>query len=133
YQADPANKAGSVGIRVDLPFEQGANSFVGEAYAHKTFFTRLHHFMLVSDAFIVMPGGIGSLLETAMVWQLLQVKKLYNTPLILVGPMWCELIDWAKHNMADVPSPLASPVDITIARCVPTVDDAIALVRADPV
>lgn len=131
YQADPANKAGSVGIRVDLPFEQNANSFVGEAYAHKTFFTRLHHFMLVSDAFIVMPGGIGSLLEAAMVWQLLQVKKLYNTPLILVGPIWSELVDWAKRNMVDGPSPLASAVDMTIPRCVPTVDDAISLIRAD--
>jgi len=133
YQIDPANKAGSIGIRVDLPFEQGANSYVGEAYTHKTFFTRLHHFMLVSDAFIVMPGGIGKLLETAMVWQLLQVKKLYNTPLILVGPMWTELVEWAKKNMADVPLPLASAVDMTIPRCVPTVDDAIAYIQADHV
>lgn len=131
YQADPANKAGSIGIRVDLPFEQSANSYVGEVYEHKTFFSRLHHFMLVSDAFIVVPGGIGTLLETAMVWQLLQVKKLYNTPLILVGPMWSELVDWTRRHMADAAPPLASPVDLTIPRCVPTVDDAIALVRAD--
>jgi predicted Rossmann-fold nucleotide-binding protein len=87
--------------------------------------------MLVSDAFIVMPGGVGTLLETAMVWQLLQVKKLYATPLILVGPMWSELVDWAKRNMADIPSPLASAVDMTIPRCVPTVDDAIELIKAD--
>jgi uncharacterized protein (TIGR00730 family) len=131
YQADPENKAGSVGIRVDLPFEQSVNAYVGDAYLHKTFFSRLHHFMLVSDAFIVMPGGIGTLLETAMVWQLLQVKKLYNTPLILVGSMWCELVEWAKRNMADFPSPLASAVDMTIPRCVPTVDDAIELIQAD--
>jgi uncharacterized protein (TIGR00730 family) len=131
YQADPENKAGSVGIRVDLPFEQSVNAYVGDAYLHKTFFSRLHHFMLVSDAFIVMPGGIGTLLEAAMVWQLLQVKKLYNTPLILVGPMWCELVDWAKRTMTDIPSPLASAVDMTIPRCVPAVDDAIALITAD--
>ena len=55
--------------------------------------------MLVSDVFIVMPGGIGTLLETAMVWQLLQVKKLYNTPLILVGTMWSELVRLGEaHN-----------------------------------
>jgi uncharacterized protein (TIGR00730 family) len=131
FQADPANKAGSVGIRVELPFEQNANSYVGDAYLHKTFFSRLHHFMLVSDAFIVMPGGIGTLLEAAMVWQLLQVKKLYNTPLVLVGPMWSELVDWAKKNMVDGLAPLASAVDLTIPRCVPTVDDAIELVKAD--
>ena len=51
----------SVGIRVDLPFEQEINSFVGQAYEHRTFFSRLHHFMIVSDAFVVVPGGIGSL------------------------------------------------------------------------
>src|SRR5688572_25852422 len=43
----------SVGIRVELPFEQDVNAFVTEAFEHKTFFTRLHHFVLVSDAFIV--------------------------------------------------------------------------------
>ncbi len=50
----------SVGIRVDLPFEQEVNPFVLQAFEHKTFFTRLHHFVLASDAFVVTPGGIGS-------------------------------------------------------------------------
>ena len=130
YQADPANKAGSIGIRVDLPFEQNANDFVGLGYDHKTFFSRLHHFMLVSDVFVCVPGGIGTLLEASMVWQLLQVRKLHNTPLILVGPMWSELIDWARKHMVEVEYPLASAIDMTIPCCVPTVDDAIAFIRA---
>ena len=54
----------SVGIRVDLPFEQDVNPFVEQAFEHKTFFTRLHHFVLASDAFVVVPGGIGTVLET---------------------------------------------------------------------
>src|SRR5262245_56667114 len=53
----------SVGIRVELPFEQEVNPFVEQAYEHKTFFTRLHHFVLTSDAYIVTPGGIGTVLE----------------------------------------------------------------------
>src|SRR5215471_18284005 len=52
----------SVGIRVDLPFEQEANPFVEQAFEHKTFFSRLHHFVLASDAFVVAPGGIGTVL-----------------------------------------------------------------------
>ena len=52
--------------------------------------------MILSDAFVVVPGGIGSLLEMSLVWQLLQVRKLYNTPLILVGKMWPELVEWAS-------------------------------------
>src|SRR5437016_1204636 len=78
----------SVGIRVDLPFEQEVNPFVEEAYEHKTFFSRLHHFVLTSDAFVVVPGGIGTVLELMMVWQLLQVKHLQGVPLLLVGKMW---------------------------------------------
>jgi uncharacterized protein (TIGR00725 family) len=70
----------SVGIRVDLPFEQTVNSFVEQAFEHRTFFTRLHHFVLASDAFVVAPGGIGTVLETTMIWQLLQVKHLEHTP-----------------------------------------------------
>ena len=58
----------SIGIRVDLPFEQGANAFVQQMFQHRTFFTRLHQFVLASDAFIVAPGGIGTLLEVAMIW-----------------------------------------------------------------
>ena len=55
--ADPdGTQQKSIGIRVELPFEQDVNAFVTEAFEHKTFFTRLHHFVLVSDAFIVTPG-----------------------------------------------------------------------------
>src|SRR5436190_5356655 len=61
----------SVGIRVELPFEQDVNPFVEQAFEHKTFFTRLHHFVLTSDAFVVAPGGVGTVLELMMVWQLL--------------------------------------------------------------
>ena len=46
----------SVGIRVELPFEQEINPFVGQAYEHRTFFSRLHHFMIISDAFVVVPA-----------------------------------------------------------------------------
>src|SRR5262245_13369851 len=62
----------SVGIRVDLPFEQEVNPFVEQAFEHKTFFSRLHHFVLTSDAFVVVPGGIGTVLELRLIWQLLQ-------------------------------------------------------------
>jgi len=104
----------SVGIRVELPFEQDVNAFVTEAYEHKTFFTRLHHFVLVSDAFIVTPGGIGTVLETLMVWQLLQVRHLHDTPLILAGRFWDGLLDWAKAEMLRPDVNLISPQDLKI-------------------
>ena len=106
--ANPGTRQ-SMGIRVDLPFEQDVNAFVSEAFEHGTFFTRLHHFVLVSDAFVVVPGGIGTVLETMMVWQLLQVRKLHDTPLILAGRMYAELVDWCRTSMLQPDFPLASP------------------------
>src|SRR6187549_3167721 len=117
----------SVGIRVELPFEQDVNAFVTQAYEHKTFFTRLHHFVLVSDAFVVTPGGIGTVLETLMVWQLLQVRHLHDTPLILAGHFWDGLIDWAKAAMLKPDVPLASPDDLDIPVILP---DGPSIVRA---
>ena len=119
----------SVGIRVDLPFEQEVNPFVELAFEHRTFFTRLHHFVLASDAFIVAPGGIGTVLETMMIWQLLQVRHLDQTPLILVGKMWPGLIDWARSQMLSFEPPLASAEDFNVPRCVANGDEAIALIR----
>src|SRR5436189_3780908 len=118
----------SVGIRVDLPFEQDVNPFVEQAFEHKSFFTRLHHFVLTSDAFVVAPGGIGTVLELMMIWQLLQVKHVDDTPLILVGKMWPDLVDWARTHLLASSSPLANPEDLTIPRCVNTADDSIDLI-----
>ncbi len=126
-QAPERNR--SVGIRVDLPFEQEVNPFVAEVFEHKTFFTRLHHFVLTSDAYVVAPGGIGTVLELMMIWQLLQVKHMHDTPLILVGKMWADLVDWARAHLLTTEPPLASPKDIAIPCCVHTADEAIALIR----
>jgi uncharacterized protein (TIGR00730 family) len=127
--ATAPERAQSVGIRVNLPFEQEVNAFVTQAFEHRTFFTRLHQFVLASDAFIVAPGGIGTVLETMMIWQLLQVRHLQDTPLILVGKMWPGLIEWARGSMLSVDPPLANIQDMAIPRCVADADEAIALIR----
>ena len=129
HSVDPSAGHRSVGIRVDLPFEQEVNPFVQQAFEHKTFFTRLHQFVLMSDAFVVAPGGIGTVLELMMVWQLLQVKHLHETPLILVGKMWTGLVDWARVSLLNPQLALANAEDLTIPQCVSTADEAIALIR----
>jgi predicted Rossmann-fold nucleotide-binding protein len=118
-----------VGINIELPFEQEVNPFVEQAFTHRTFFSRLHHFMIASDAFVVTPGGIGSLLELSLAWQLLQVRHLYNTPLILVGKMWADLVEWAHGAMRIEGNELASEEDFKISHCVNTIDEALALIR----
>jgi uncharacterized protein (TIGR00730 family) len=126
---DPDNLRQSIGIRVDLQFEQSVNAFVEEAYSHKTFFSRLHHFVMLSDAFIVVPGGIGTALEATMIWQLLQVRQLQNVPLIMVGEMWSDFVDWADRFMVQQDMPLANPEDMQIPHCVDRVEAAIDIIR----
>jgi predicted Rossmann-fold nucleotide-binding protein len=118
-----------VGIRVDLPFEQEVNSFVTQAFEHRTFFTRLHQFVLTSDAYIVAPGGIGTVLETLMIWQLLQVNHLQDTPLLLVGRMWPGLVSWARTAMLSYDPALASVEDFDIPKCVAGADEAVEVIR----
>jgi hypothetical protein len=98
--------------------EQDVNAFVTQAYEHRTFFTRLHQFVLMSDAFVVMPGGIGTVLEAMMIWQLLQVRHLESTPLILVGKMYADLVGWCGRYMLRPELPLAHPEDIALPECV---------------
>jgi len=126
--AKAAGAPGSLGIRVELPFEQEVNPFVEQAFEHSTFFTRLHHFVIASDAFVVVPGGVGTVLEMLMIWQLLQVRHVDDVPLILVGKMWKGLIEWTKTAMLDPRLELARPEDLLIPRCLDTADEAIAVV-----
>jgi len=120
--------ARSFGLAIHLPTEESANPFVNKVFRHRTFFSRLHHFVRLSSAFIVFPGGIGTALELFMVWQLLQVKHMREHPLILVGTMWNGLLEWTRATMVE--RGLASPPDLDIVRIVATSEEAIPLVAA---
>lgn len=118
----------SVGIRVELPFEQNVNPYVKEAYEHETFFSRLHHFILVSDAFIIVPGGIGTTLEAMMVWQLIQVGHIKkDTPLIFIGNMWDDFLKWSRQHFISLH--LANTEDLEIPKSVKSADEAITLLK----
>jgi len=128
-EAQAADRVQSIGIRVELPFEQEVNPFVAQAFEHETLFTRLHQFVLMSDAYVVAPGGIGTVLESMMIWQLLQVRHLHDTPLIFAGPMWKGLVDWARAMMLRPGFELAGAADLQIPRCVDDAEQAIAVIR----
>ncbi|HSN68582.1 MAG TPA: LOG family protein [Thermoanaerobaculia bacterium] len=119
------SRARSFGLPIHLPTEEAANPFVDQVFKHRTFFSRLHHFVRLSSAFVVMPGGIGTALETFMVWQLLQVKHIRKVPLILVGTMWTGLVDWMNESM--VSRGLVSPPDMEIAKVVASGDEALPI------
>ncbi len=116
----------SFGYCIELPeCNEPPNGFIEKGFHHKTFHSRLHQFVTWSSAFIVMPGGIGTLLELFMVWQLLQVKHL-NTlecPLILVGDQWGSLLDWVRSNVVELG--LANPEHLDVVKLVPSVEAAV--------
>ena len=128
---DPDNVTRSFGLPIELTTEEEPNPFVEKMYHHRTFFSRLHHFVRLSSAFIVVPGGIGTLLEATMIWQLCQVRHVSGVPLIFLGEMWQELLAWARDHMLSGDRDLASPRDLEIPQCVGTVEEAVEFIRQD--
>jgi hypothetical protein len=119
----------SFGLTILLPLEEQPNPFLDEVLAHKTFFSRLHQFIRLSHAYIVVDGGVGTTLEALMVLQLLQVKVLRDRALIFVGPMWRGLRDWLREEV--VSQRLAGPDLLDLAHWVDTVEEAVEIVRAE--
>lgn len=126
---DVADQTYSIGLNVELPHEQGANPYVEKLYHHGTFFSRLHHFVQLSSAFVVMPGGIGTTLEALLVWQLVQVGHLQNRPLIFVGDMWNDLVEWGNTSWLNSGRRLADESDLAIPLCVDTVIEACQIIE----
>ena len=114
----------------DLPVRTVAEGddapFVERVYRHRTFFSRLHHFVRLSSAFIVLPGGIGSTLEAMMVWQLLQAKHLPPTPFLLYGSHWRGLCSWLEEQAVE--QGFVDPADLRLPTLVDTVDEAVNII-----
>lgn len=121
-------KTRSFGLTILLPIEEQPNPFLDEVAEHKTFFSRLHQFIRLSHAYIVVDGGIGTTLEAMMVWQMIQVRLLDTRPLIFVGPMWSGLRDWVEEAL--IRPGYASTGDIALPHWVDTMDEAVAIVEA---
>jgi uncharacterized protein (TIGR00730 family) len=121
------HKTRSFGLAILLPIEEQPNPFLDEVAHHSTFFSRLHQFIRLSHAYIVVDGGIGTTLEALMVWQLLQVSMLKDRPIVFVGPMWRGLRGWLEAEIIN--RGLASPGDLDIPFWVDGIDEALEVVR----
>ncbi len=86
----------SIGLNIILPREQKLNKYVDIDKKFVRFSKRLDNFMLLSNAVVVAPGGVGTLLEFFYSWQLVQVKHVCSIPIILLGEMWEGLIKWLE-------------------------------------
>ena len=86
----------SFGLNILLPQEQQAYQHLDIQKDFERFSERLDYFMHLSNVVVVAPGGVGTLLEFFYTWQLVQVKHICNIPIILLGDMWPELIEWIE-------------------------------------
>jgi uncharacterized protein (TIGR00730 family) len=90
----------SVGLRIDLPYEQNMNPWVDLCVDHHYFFTRKVMFVRYSSAFVAMPGGFGTLDELFEALTLIQTSKVRYFPLVLMGTdYWQGLLDWMHDKM----------------------------------
>jgi len=118
----------SVGLNIDLPFEQHYNPYIDndKMLNFDYFFVRKVMFVKYAQGFIVLPGGFGTLDELFEAITLIQTKKTGRFPIILVGKsFWGGLIDWVKEVLLDKEQNI-SPGDIDLLKVVDTADEAVA-------
>ncbi|WP_231907932.1 MULTISPECIES: TIGR00730 family Rossman fold protein [unclassified Cupriavidus] len=112
-----AGKSASVGLNIELPHEQQGNPYQDIAMRFRHFFTRKVTFVKNSDAFIVMPGGFGTLDELAEVLTLVQTGKSRSVPIVMFGSrFWKGLLDWFRFTL--LPMGLIAEHDLDLMKIV---------------
>ncbi len=90
----------SVGCNIELPHEQSSNPYLTLSMKFKYFFVRKMMFVKYSDAFIIFPGGFGTLDELFEALTLIQTRKIHNFPVVLFGTRyWKPMLDWLRGPM----------------------------------
>jgi len=113
----------SIGIGIELPFEQGMNKYVEFGVECRYFFTRKVMFLKYSQAFVIFPGGLGTMDELFEALTLAQTGHNIKYPIVLVGKeFWGGLIDWIKETL--VSSGRMSEKDLDLFRLVDNAHDA---------
>jgi uncharacterized protein (TIGR00730 family) len=121
----------SVGLGIELPFEQGINQWVDLNIDFRYFFARKTMFVKYAQAFVVLPGGFGTLDELFEALTLVQTRKVTRFPVVLMGTeYWGGLLDWMRDRMAAEAK--ISPVDLDLICLTDDVDEAVRhIVEAD--
>lgn len=97
-----AGKSPSVGVNIQLPMEQSGNSYQDISLNFRHFFSRKVMFVKYAAAYVVMPGGFGTLDELAEILTLVQTEKTRRIPIILVHrPFWEPLIAWFQDTLVE--------------------------------
>ncbi len=119
-------KSPSVGLNIQLPHEQHNNPYQNVSQTFQHFFTRKVMFVKFASAYVVMPGGFGTLDELMEALTLVQTGKTRRIPIILVGQkFWGGLVEWIKNTL--LAEKMISPEDMDLIKII---DDPRAIVDA---
>jgi len=125
-----ASEAGgkSVGLNIRLPFEQKPNPYANIHIDYKYFFVRKVMFVKYAVAYVIMPGGFGTMDEFFEALTLIQTKKIKSFPLILMGrEYWHGLIGWLKNTMLEEGK--ISPADMDLIQIVDEPEEVVKLIK----
>jgi uncharacterized protein (TIGR00730 family) len=118
----------SVGLGIELPFEQGLNDWVDLGINFRYFFARKTMFVKYSQAFVCLPGGFGTLDELFEALTLVQTKKVTKFPVVLLGTQyWGGLYDWIASTVLE--SGKIGEKDLALLHLTDDVDDAVEIVQ----
>lgn len=123
-------KGRSVGLNIDLPFEQESNQYIDQdkLLNFDYFFVRKVMFVKYSQGFIVMPGGFGTMDELFEALTLIQTNKIGRFPIVLVGKnFWEGLIDWFKSVLVQKEGTIEE-VDLDLYQLVDTAEEAVEVI-----
>jgi uncharacterized protein (TIGR00730 family) len=124
-----ASEAGgkSVGLGIELPFEQSLNDWVDLGINFRYFFARKTMFVKYAQAFVIMPGGFGTLDELFEALTLVQTRKVTRFPVILFGEdYWSGLIDWIRGTV--LPQHKIGAADVDLIHVTGSVEQAVSLI-----
>ncbi|WP_326798335.1 TIGR00730 family Rossman fold protein [Streptomyces sp. NBC_01808] len=120
----------SVGLGIELPFEQGLNRYVDLGVNFRYFFVRKTCFVKYSQGFVVLPGGFGTMDELFEALTLVQTKKVTRFPIVLFGSeYWGGLVDWLRKTVVD--GGKAAERDLDLFHITDDVSEAVGLVTKE--
>jgi len=119
----------SVGCNIELPQEQGLNPYVDLGVEFRYFFARKVMFVKYADAFVIFPGGYGTLDELFEALTLIQTQKVQDFPVILMGTdYWGGMIDWIRASV--LAESAIDPEDVDLLRLTDDPEEAIRIIKA---
>ena len=122
-----AGKSTSIGLNIQLPHEQRSNAYQNLSLKFRHFFTRKVMFVRYACAYVVLPGGFGTLDEVAEVLTLIQTGKTRRVPVVLIDQAyWAGLLDWMREKM--LAQGMIDAKDMELMRVVDTAEDVVAVI-----